>query len=88
MKLPSTRSSATEIEAIDFSPDILKLVKFLPPNYDLNKIPKEVIQSFARGELPNPQNLPEDLKSHLAANFEKLMVKFSKVRSLYCTLFT
>ncbi|VDD87512.1 unnamed protein product [Enterobius vermicularis] len=82
MKLPSTRSSATEIEAIDFSPDILKLVKFLPPNYDLNKIPKEVIQSFARGELPNPQNLPEDLKSHLAANFEKLMVKFSKVRDI------
>lgn len=66
------------ITGIKFSPELFKMLKFLPANYDLNKIPKNLIESISKGELPDPNSLPEDLRLHFVSNFEELFKKFAK----------
>lgn len=55
------------------NPGMLKMFNMLPPNYDISKLPKEVIQSVARGEMPDLSLLPPDLLMYLRDNFEKLV---------------
>lgn len=63
---------------LELSPELFKVLKLLPEDYDIRKIPKEVIQAVAKGELPDLNLLPVDLQQHFMANFRKFVAEFSK----------
>ncbi|MFH4974123.1 hypothetical protein AB6A40_000832 [Gnathostoma spinigerum] len=65
------------VENIPLSPQIMKILKILPPGYDLNKIPNEVITAVSRGEMPNLTRLPADLQQHILANSQKFLSAFA-----------
>ena len=64
---------------IELTPELFKLMKMLPPKYDVRKIPEEVVQSISKGEVPDFDLLPKDLQDHLMANFQEFLNNFMKV---------
>jgi len=55
------------------NPKVLKLFNMLPPGYNISKIPKEVIQSVMRGEMPDLTLLPADLQIYIRDNLDKFI---------------
>uniref|UniRef100_A0A0N5ATT8 LRRCT domain-containing protein n=1 Tax=Syphacia muris TaxID=451379 RepID=A0A0N5ATT8_9BILA len=79
------RNSPTDLNTTDVNelanviqlpPQLLQLLKLLPPNYDLAKIPNEVIQAVSRNELPDFGLLPADLQKHLITNIHNVITTF------------
>uniref|UniRef100_F1KTD1 Leucine-rich repeat-containing protein 15 n=1 Tax=Ascaris suum TaxID=6253 RepID=F1KTD1_ASCSU len=58
-------------------PQLLEMLKLLPPGYDIRKIPKEVMESVGRGEIPDFNLLPSDLQQYFVANSQRLFSSFS-----------
>lgn len=73
----SSSDSSEIVGTLNIPPHLLDLMKLLPSNYDLSKIPKEVMESVSRGEIPDFTLLPLDLQRHLLANSQKLVSSFS-----------
>lgn len=53
------------------------MLKLLPPGYDISKLPAEVVRSVTRGEIPDMNLLPDDIKEYLKRNSEKVIETFA-----------
>ncbi|VDD92613.1 unnamed protein product, partial [Enterobius vermicularis] len=65
--------SKTLINTIRLPPQLLQLLKLLPPNYDITKIPNEVMQTVSKNEIPDFALLPADLQQHLMNNIHNVV---------------
>ena len=77
--------SKTLINTIRLPPQLLQLLKLLPPNYDITKIPNEVMQTVSKNEIPDFALLPADLQQHLMNNIHNVVNALAdKVTSTSC----
>ncbi|KAI6241309.1 Leucine Rich repeat-containing domain protein [Aphelenchoides fujianensis] len=53
------------------TPGAMRMLKLLPPGYNISRIPADVIQGAMRGELPDITRLPSDLQNYIKDNWEK-----------------
>uniref|UniRef100_A0A1I7RY49 Leucine-rich repeat-containing protein 15 n=1 Tax=Bursaphelenchus xylophilus TaxID=6326 RepID=A0A1I7RY49_BURXY len=56
-----------------FTPNMLNMLKLLPPGYDWSKLPENVTKAVMRGELPNLADLPQELQNHIRDNLDSLI---------------
>jgi len=70
-ELPSSLTSSNMSSLMN--PNVLKMFNMLPPGYNISKIPKEVIQSVMRGEMPDLALLPLDLQTYIRENMSKFV---------------
>ncbi|CAJ0587791.1 unnamed protein product, partial [Mesorhabditis spiculigera] len=63
-----------------------ELLKILPKNYNISKIPIEVIQKIAQGEIPDLRLLPLDLQDHIRANAEKIITAIARTNTKNLTI--
>ncbi|KAL3120760.1 hypothetical protein niasHT_008052 [Heterodera trifolii] len=54
-------------------PKVFQMMKLLPPNYNLSKLPPELTQQVMRGEMPDLTKLPMDLQQWIKDNFDRLV---------------
>ena len=59
-----------------FNPQMFSMLKLLPPNYNLTKIPPEVITQILHGEMPDFAKLPQDILDYLRENSDKMFNSF------------
>uniref|UniRef100_A0A0N5AN75 LRRCT domain-containing protein n=1 Tax=Syphacia muris TaxID=451379 RepID=A0A0N5AN75_9BILA len=63
-------------------PQLITMLKMLPPNYDINKIPAKVLEAVAKGRIPDIDSLPGDLRDHiLGASNVKDNLEVSKLKT-------
>lgn len=48
-------------------------MQLLPRNYNLSKLPPELVQQVMRGEMPDLTKLPMDLQQHIKDNIDRLI---------------
>lgn len=46
-------------------PHLMSLIEMLPPNYDANKIPVDVLETVMKGKIPDINALPSDLRDYI-----------------------
>uniref|UniRef100_A0A914HNJ3 LRRCT domain-containing protein n=1 Tax=Globodera rostochiensis TaxID=31243 RepID=A0A914HNJ3_GLORO len=63
-------------------PRALQMMKFLPPNYDMSKIPPEVTKQVLRGEMPDLTKLPSDLHQWIKDNLDRLVASLENSSDL------
>uniref|UniRef100_A0A914YVS3 Uncharacterized protein n=1 Tax=Panagrolaimus superbus TaxID=310955 RepID=A0A914YVS3_9BILA len=54
------------------NPQMFSMLNLLPPNYNLSKIPPEVIKQVLRGEMPDFALLPQDIIEYLRSNSDRI----------------
>ncbi|CAI5438473.1 unnamed protein product [Caenorhabditis angaria] len=69
-----------------FNPAMFNILKMLPPGYNLNKIPKEVIMAVTRGEVPDMSLLPDDLLEHFKSNPNAMTSMFADAKEKNMTI--
>ncbi|KAI6178493.1 Leucine Rich repeat-containing domain protein [Aphelenchoides besseyi] len=57
-------------------PGAMRMLKLLPPGYNISRIPPDVIQAAMRGEVPDLTRLPSDLQNYIKDNWEKTFNTF------------
>jgi hypothetical protein len=64
------------------SPQLIQMMKLIPPGYNLSNLPKEVTQQIMRGEMPDLTLLPTEILQYIRDNSDELFQAFtSMVRS-------
>lgn len=79
-KLPTMMGNGNRsslLANLSLPPQLVEMMNLLPPGYDIKKIPKEVFEAVARGEIPEFRLLPSDLQHYLLANSQKLFSSFA-----------
>jgi hypothetical protein len=51
--------------AVQLPSSAAELIKMLPPNYDLTKLPPAVIEAVSQGRMPDLKLLPPDLVDYI-----------------------
>jgi Leucine-rich repeat (LRR) protein len=54
------------------NPQMFSMLNLLPPNYNMSKIPPEVIKQVLRGEMPDFALLPQDIIEYLRSNSDRI----------------
>lgn len=68
-------------------PKVFQMMKLLPPNYNLSKLPPDLIKQVMRGEMPDLTLLPMDLQQWIKDNFDRLVASLENtVRYINSTL--
>lgn len=62
-------------------PRVFEMMKLLPPNYNLSKLPPEMIKQVMRGEMPDLTQLPVDLQQWIKDNFDRLVISMENTVS-------
>lgn len=60
-----------------FPPKVVQMMKLLPPGYNLTRLPKAVLKSVMKGELPDMKLLPKDLQRYIHDNIGELFNSFA-----------
>ncbi|KAH7697333.1 Protein EGG-6 [Aphelenchoides avenae] len=60
-----------------FPPKVVQMMKLLPPGYNLTRLPKQVLKSVMKGELPDMKLLPKDLQRYIRDNIGELFNSFA-----------
>lgn len=71
----SENGTMTEV----LSPKVLRMLKLIPPGYNLTRLPPEVMQSVLRGDMPDLRLLPSDLLSYLRDHIDDLIIAFGPI---------
>ncbi|KAH7723451.1 leucine Rich Repeat family protein [Aphelenchoides avenae] len=71
----SENGTMTEV----LSPKVLRMLKLIPPGYNLSRLPPEVMQSVLRGDMPDLRLLPSDLLSYLRDHIDDLIIAFGPI---------
>uniref|UniRef100_A0A0N4ZT64 LRRCT domain-containing protein n=1 Tax=Parastrongyloides trichosuri TaxID=131310 RepID=A0A0N4ZT64_PARTI len=72
-------TSANDENVIKMNSNMMNLMELLPKGYNISKIPGEIIETFLKGEVPDLNLLPEDLKEHFKDNTDHLIKVFDKM---------
>ncbi|CAJ0958702.1 unnamed protein product, partial [Mesorhabditis belari] len=54
--------------------------ELLPPDYNISRLSREVMQMVMNGDMPEIQMLPADVQVYLKDNFERVLEVFSKIK--------
>jgi hypothetical protein len=55
------------------SPKVIQMMQLLPRNYNLSKLPPDLVRQVMQGEMPDLTRLPVDLQQHIKDNFDRLI---------------
>jgi len=77
MPIEGQLNAASGGSALKLTPEVLNLLKMMPPGYNLSRVPEEVMEAVAEGRMPDLRLLPADLIEHLKANGEQLFGSMS-----------
>ena len=55
------------------SPKVIQMMQLLPRNYNLSKLPPDLVRQVMQGEMPDLTRLPVDLQQHIKGNFDRLI---------------
>uniref|UniRef100_A0A0K0EI48 LRRCT domain-containing protein n=1 Tax=Strongyloides stercoralis TaxID=6248 RepID=A0A0K0EI48_STRER len=72
-------STTDDEKALKMNSNMLQLMNLLPQGYNISKIPGEVIESFLKGEVPDLNLLPLDLREYFKQNIDQLIKVFDKM---------
>lgn len=57
---------------------VVEVIRMLPPGYNISRIPKPVVDSLFRGEVPDFSLLPEELQQYLLEDGHRFIAALSK----------
>jgi hypothetical protein len=67
-----------ELNVTEFlSPKVIKMMKLLPPGYNISQLPAEVKRSVLKGDFPDLSHLPSDLQLYIKDNIDEMFNTFS-----------
>uniref|UniRef100_A0A0K0FKZ3 Uncharacterized protein n=1 Tax=Strongyloides venezuelensis TaxID=75913 RepID=A0A0K0FKZ3_STRVS len=78
-KINNVITNTNDEKALKMNSNMIELMKLLPQGYNISKIPGEVIESFLKGEVPDLNMLPLDLKEYFKQNTDRLIKVFDKM---------
>ena len=81
-QIPINNMDLNNATGTAFNPQMFSMLKLLPPNYNLSRIPPEVITQLLHGEIPDFAKLPQDIIDYLRENSDLMFNSFKITVSL------